>query len=392
LLLEVNINPKTGASWATGAENPSGYTQPPPAGIISASHLLCARGTRVRYAGVTVFILVLCFGVACRPHQVSQLAVDAPLMPIVADGESRISLRVRAEDGRVLNQSDIYAKILEQDGHGRIAGIVSKGSGEPMLIEFVPGVNPGRLTIELRGAAFRNSRVALTTALANGDYYQDGTPDFLRLTAPQDRAAFRYWFTLLAERQALSGVKLPSEINDCAALLRYAYRQSMRRHDSTWASDSNLGALPTSSDIAKYSYPYTPLGPSLFRTKQGTFVPADLTDGTFSEFADARTLIVANAHLLTRDVRLAQPGDLLFFRQFEQNSPFHSMIFIGRSHFGEGNEWLVYHTGPDGKWPGEIRRVSLTSLLAHPNARWRPEISNPNFLGVYRWNILREAK
>ena len=309
----------------------------------------------------------------------------------MADGESRVLLRIRTEDGRLLNSPDVSAKILEQDGRGRVVGTVSREPGRP-AIEFVPGVNPGRLTIELRGTALRPSRVTLNTVLSSGDYYQDGTPDFLRLTAPQDRDAFRYWFTLLAERQALSGVKLPPEINDCAALLRYAYREAMRHHDSTWASDSNLGALPTASDVVKYSYPYTPLGPNLFRTKQGTFISADLTDGTFSEFADARTLIVANAHFLTRDVRLAQPGDLLFFRQFEQSSPFHSMIFVGRSRFGEGNQWLVYHTGPDGKWPGEIRRVSLTSLLAHPNARWRPEIGNPNFLGVYRWNILREAK
>jgi hypothetical protein len=34
----------------------------------------------------------------------------------------------------------------------------------------------------------------------------------------------------------------------------------------------------------------------------------------------------------------------------------------------------------------------LSALLQHPNARWRPETGNPNFLGVYRWNILREAR
>lgn len=323
------------------------------------------------------------------------MAIDAPSQPIVADGESHVALHLRAEDDRRLKPSEVSAKVVEQDGRGRIAGIVSKG--KQMAVEFVPGVNPGRLTLELRGPALRPSRVTLQTVLADGDSYQDGTPDFLRLTAPQDRAAFRYWFTLLAERQALSRVKLsearlPPEINDCAALLRYAYREAMRHHDSTWASDANLGALPAGSDIAKYSYPYTPLGAHLFRVKEGSFTPADLNDGTFAEFADAKTLIVANAHFLTRDVRLAQPGDLIFFRQFEQSSPFHSMIFIGRSHFGDGNQWVVYHTGPEGKWPGEIRRVSLTSLLAHPNARWRPESGNPNFLGVYRWNILREAK
>lgn len=224
------------------------------------------------------------------------------------------------------------------------------------------------------------------------DTYRDGTPDILRLTDPQDRAAFRHWFTVLAERQALQTSKPHGEIDDCAALLRYAYREAMRPHDSRWASDANLGAMPAGPDIRKYQYPYTPLGARVFRVREGTFTPADVNDGTFAEFADAKTLFIANAHLLTRDVRRAEPGDLLFFRQFGQNSPFHSIIFVGRSHFGDGDDWVVYHTGPDGTWPGEMRRVQLRSLLRHPNARWRPEISNPNFLGIYRWNILREAE
>ena len=40
----------------------------------------------------------------------------------------------------------------------------------------------------------------------------------------------------------------------------------------------------------------------------------------------------------------ARPGDLLFYRQLEQNSPFHSMILTGTAH-----DWAVYHTGPIGK-------------------------------------------
>jgi uncharacterized protein YfaT (DUF1175 family) len=50
---------------------------------------------------------------------------------------------------------------------------------------------------------------------------------------------------------------------------------------------------------------------------------------------------------------------------------------------------VVYHTGPDRGSAGEIRRVTLAELLDHPDARWRPISANPNFLGVYRWNILR---
>jgi uncharacterized protein len=38
-----------------------------------------------------------------------------------------------------------------------------------------------------------------------------------------------------------------------------------------------------------------------------------------------------------------------------------------------------------------MRRVSMGDLLRHPDARWRPLEQNSNFLGVYRWNILREG-
>ncbi len=40
---------------------------------------------------------------------------------------------------------------------------------------------------------------------------------------------------------------------------------------------------------------------------------------------------------------------------------------------------------------GEMRRLLLSDLLHHPDARWRPLPDNANFLGVYRWNILREG-
>jgi uncharacterized protein YfaT (DUF1175 family) len=76
---------------------------------------------------------------------------------------------------------------------------------------------------------------------------------------------------------------------------------------------------------------------------------------------------------------------MLFYRQLEQNSPFHSMILTGADH-----EWVVYDTGPIGNGHGEVRRVAVEDLLHHPDVRWRPISNNNNFLGVYRWNILRE--
>ena len=223
----------------------------------------------------------------------------------------------------------------------------------------------------------------------------DGTPDYLHLDSAADREAFRGWFTAIAEYQALRPAQeLPAEIIDCAALLRYAYRNALHVHTADWLQENKLEALAYLPSVRKYAYPRTPLGAALFRVRQA----ADENDtrAVFAEFADARTLWQLNTFFVSRDVRMARPGDLLFFRRLEQNSPgvYHSMIFVGPSQFdknAEGDAILVYHTGPVGKSAGEMRRISVAELLEHPSPRWRPAPGNPNFLGVYRWNILREA-
>lgn len=225
----------------------------------------------------------------------------------------------------------------------------------------------------------------------------DGTPDYLHLDSASDREAFRGWFTAIAEYQALRPPQeLPAEIIDCAALLRYAYRNALHVHTADWLAENKLEALAYLPSVRKYAYPRTPLGASLFRVRQA----ADENDArtVFAEFADAKTLWQLNTFFVSRDVRLARPGDILFFRRLEQTSPgvYHSMIFVGPSQFdknaqGEADAILVYHTGPMGKSPGEMRRTSVAELMEHPSPRWRPAPGNPNFLGVYRWNILREA-
>lgn len=224
------------------------------------------------------------------------------------------------------------------------------------------------------------------------DSFRDGTPDFLRLDTPVDREAFRGWFTAIAEYQTLRPASdLPAEVSDCAALLRYAYRGALHRHTTEWLSENKAEALAYLPSVRKYAYPHTPLGASLFRVRP---VAEGQSSSSFAEFADARTLWQLNTFFVSRDVRLAHSGDLLFFRQLEQSSSYHSMITIGRSHFTHdpgGEDVLVYHTGPIGKQPGEMRRTTVRELLEHPSPRWRPVLGNSNFLGVYRWNILREG-
>ena len=219
-----------------------------------------------------------------------------------------------------------------------------------------------------------------------GDRFGDGTPDFARLTDPADQAAFRRWFVLIAEYQAVRPKnEVPAEITDCASLLRYAYREALKRHDESWFETTGIEVDAPPGEIRAWSYPHSPLGSNLYRVRSGAFVAADLSDGAFAQFADAKTLVERNAYLVSRDARAALPGDLLMYRQFGQSSPWHSMI-VNRT---GGEAEVVYDTGPDHGQPGELRRVALGELLEHPEPQWRPVSSNPNFLGVYRWNILR---
>ena len=84
-----------------------------------------------------------------------------------------------------------------------------------------------------------------------------------------------------------------------------------------------------------------------------------------------------------------RPGDLLYFHQPGQREPDHLMVFVGRSHFEtDGDDWVVYHTGPLDGGPGEVRKVRLSTLAQHPAPRWRPLASNPSFVGVFRLAML----
>jgi len=254
---------------------------------------------------------------------------------------------------------------------------LARSAGRRLLHRIVP--------IHAQASQGTTPRVRMA-ALDWSDRFGDGTPDFVRLTDPADQAAFRRWFTLIAAYQAARPkAEVPAEIEDCASLLRYSYREALKRHDESWFETTGMQIEAPPGEIRAWSYPHSPLGTALFRVKPGAFEPDDLTDGAFAQFADAKTLVERNAYFVSRDVRVAQPGDLLFYRQFGQSSPWHSMIVTRSGATAE----VVYDTGPDHGQPGELRRVLLSELLDHPQPQWRPSPGNPNFLGVYRWNILR---
>lgn len=333
---------------------------------------------------VAIAVLVCAFTVR-RVLTPAAFLIEAAQTTLPADGFTSTEINVRSSTGRDLRGLHVN---IDNPHHVVAESVTAKR--DSAVISVRAGVQPGETRVTLSAPGFEPTKVNLRTSLDLTDSVGDGTPDFLRLHDAADRAAFRHWFTILAESRYYRQQNLAVEIGDCAALLRYAYREALRQHDATWARRVALPVAPSGDSIRQYQYPFTPLGAGLFRVREGRLAPDDISNGSFAQFADAKTLWRHNSYFVGRDISRARPGDLLFFRQDGHDLPFHAMIFLGISQIEPGGEVLVvYHTGPIGKSTGEIRRPSLSQLLNFPDPRWRPVPSNPSFLGVYRWNILR---
>ncbi len=218
----------------------------------------------------------------------------------------------------------------------------------------------------------------------------------LRLADESDRAAFRAWYVFLADAQFY---RTTADVDDCAALVRYAYREALRPHTPEWVRLARLPLTPAYPDVR-----HRPTGSAdgwpLFKVSDDASAP-------LAEFANARTIIGYNTRLVSRDAHALRPGHLIYFRQPHQDSPDHLMVFVGRSLFEpEGVDWIVYHTGPSDPHPsvrstddaaapdrasqanaGEVRKVRLADLLRHPSPHWRPVPDNPNFVGIFALSV-----
>jgi uncharacterized protein YfaT (DUF1175 family) len=308
--------------------------------------------------------LAIFFALAgCATHPPPKATLSPPV--IYASGYDTAILTI---------ESDTKPNVTAPDGRFRIqVGLLKQVEGR-WQTTLRGGTFPGTTAVRID-----TINLPLTLKADHTDKDDDGIPDALHLDSAHDQEAFRRWFTFLAETQFYS-TSLPTEIDDCAALIRYAYREALRTHDSGWVRAAHLPVVLGLANVEKYAYPHTMLGASIFRT----------SSATYGQFADAKSLMRFNTTYISRDLARAQPGDLLFFRQDNSDMPYHSMIYLGASQIkDDGRAYILYHTGPDGSYAGEIRRPSTTELMHHQNPQWRPTTANPAFLGVYRWNIVR---
>jgi hypothetical protein len=341
---------------------------------------------------LTAFFVVARFTPYVKGGRGQPVRVRVSVRPatIAADGWSQATLSIDRPAGVDRN---IVPRIEIASGSGGVALLEIENARSRWTVPVRAGVVPGEVMLRATVSGFVAGVVKLQLAASNSDSIGDGTPDFLRLDDERDRAAFRRWFTFLVEEQYFHPTaSRPAEIDDCAALVRYAYREALHPHDGAWPRASDLLLVPAMDSVRKYSYPNTPLGADLFRLRAGPFHASDVRAAAFGQFADTETLQRFNTHQVGRELSRALPGDLLFFRRDIEHMPFHTMVVMGRSQISDSPEsYVVYHTGPDGNKPGEIRRLTVAELLSYPDPQWRPVSANPNFLGVYRWNILHEA-
>ncbi|MBD3284831.1 DUF1175 family protein [candidate division WOR-3 bacterium] len=217
------------------------------------------------------------------------------------------------------------------------------------------------------------------------DVDADGFPDAAELTSDADQRNFRRWFTTIALSRYLNQ---RDEITDCAGLIRYAYREALKKHDEEWRL--RFGELLDASipEIEAFHYPDVPLiGTDIFRIADGPYSVDDCSKGRFSNFADVPHLRRFHMEEIGRERSDGvKSGDLLFFAPEGRET--HVMVFI----ILQGEPYLLYHTGPrdnsEVKDEGEMRLVKFETLMSLPDETWRPEAGNPAFVGFYRFKIL----
>jgi uncharacterized protein YfaT (DUF1175 family) len=184
-----------------------------------------------------------------------------------------------------------------------------------------------------------------------------------RLT-PQQSDAFRAWIVRVVDAQIAAGPTPRWQHRDCAGLVRFAVNEAFRTHDFAWRRANGMGG-PLPPEVA------------LTATQQPLRNGWRLADGGSGAFVGALELVQENATIVSRDLNAAQPGDLLFFDQGDDQ---HLMVWTGR--------YIAYHTGTSRDRDDGLRAVSVRDLMAWRDTRWQPVVRNSNFLGVYRLRFL----
>ena len=285
-----------------------------------------------------------------------KMAADTSSSAVIRDKRPFSKSFIRIKKG-----SEEYVKVLRLENDFFESRIFFSSTGKPGTAFFE--TSSGEYKVEFYGTS--------------ADTDQDGFPDCAELLNEDSRKNFIARFVRIAETQFLKeSPAWEKSQRDCAGLVRFAYRESLKLHDAAWTSKSGISETKDLPQITEFFYPDIPiLGVKIFKINEGS---ADDVS-TFGEFADAATLMRLNMDFISKDVYYAERGDILFFCVNSGNGfSYHTMIVTENN----PETSLIYHTGEN----GIVKRVN-TSYLAE-SVVFRPAEGNKNFLGVFRFKII----
>jgi uncharacterized protein YfaT (DUF1175 family) len=213
-----------------------------------------------------------------------------------------------------------------------------------------------------RPGASSSASASLSPNAVRPDEKTLGNPASL---SPAQSRTFRAWMVRLIAAQFASGPSLRWQQRDCVGLVRFVVAEALRGHDLNWKRANGLNGQPVPPEL------------DLLPSQQGLRHNWRLPDGSRSAWVSALELVQENTRFRGKDCNLAQPGDLLFFDQGEQQ---HLMVWMG--------SYIAYHTGTVAASDNGLRAMSLPELQRWPDTRWHPVQDNPNFAGVYRFHFL----
>ncbi len=350
-----------------------------------------------RFCSTCFVLLFILTGCGPKPPEkvVARLSTNRTHLPANAIAVAEITGQFLDETGQPISLDPNQTPLLYIKTGLDLAKIIYQtidkdASGASRLqARVVATFKPGPVSLAIHGDFAASTEIILNIELDWTDSDKDGFPDVTELTDPLDRRNFSTWFARIAEAQFYkpSDAWQPTQ-RDCAGLIRFAYREALKKHDPAWFKAVPL-PMPTSiADIKKYNYPAVPLvGEKTFRVNDLPLEPGRI-DSIFTNFVESQYILHYNCVPLSKKWVDCQTGDLAFFFHFDDpDMPYHGMIVL-KEESDPAQEFLVYHTGPDGQNPGEVRKIARTTLNQHPDERWHLNEANPYFLGYFRWKII----
>lgn len=190
------------------------------------------------------------------------------------------------------------------------------------------------------------------------------TDDSVMLTPEQSRN-FRAWMLRIMQEQIRQGPSPRWVQHDCVSLVRYSVAESLRVHDTHWLKANGFSAQQLPEEL------------HLSAEQEALRHVWRRIDGSKGAYVSAIGLVQENSRFVAKDFNLAQPGDLLFFDQGDEQ---HLMVWM--------NGMVIYHTGTVTAQDNGLRSIPVSQLLRWKDTRWRPTQDNPNFVGIYRLAFL----